>query len=169
MVAVDAACAAAAGFDVDQILHVKVAGEEGLGVADLESIEVCGESLESARHPFVPHQAAARAQFGDATIVEKDTCTGCMAEMLSTFIYLNRAGFGDRLEDLTLVLGTPDEVPSTDRATVIIGKCARAFRDRGLYVPGCPPHGFEITDAACQALDIGKEIVHRTIEELHDF
>jgi len=169
VVAVDAVSATATGFDVDQILHVKLAGEEGLGEADLNRIEVCGESLESTRHPFVPHQAAARAQFGDATIVEKDTCTGCMAEMLSTFIYLNRAGLADRLKDLTLVLGTPDEVTSTNAATAIIGKCARAFRDRGLFVPGCPPHAFEITDAACRVLGIDRGIVRRTIEELHDF
>lgn len=169
VVAVDAVCAALAGFDVEQILHVKLAGEEGLGVADLDKIEVCGETIESARRPFVPHQAAARIQFGNATIVEKDACTGCMGEMVSTFIYLNKAGFGDRLKDLTLMLGTLDEVPPTDGPTVVIGKCARAFRKRGIFVSGCPPHGFEITDAACQALGIDKQAVHRAIEELHDF
>ena len=169
VVAVDAVCTAIAGFEVDQILHVKLAGEEGLGVADLGEIEVRGESVEAIRRPFVPFQAAARAQFGGATIVEKDACTGCMGEMISTFIYLNRAGFGDRLEDLTLVLGTPDEVPPMDVDPVVVGKCARAFRERGVFVPGCPPHGFAITDAACQALGIDAQKVRRAIEELHDF
>ena len=169
VVAVDAVCAALAGFDVEQILHVKLAGEEGLGVADLDKIEVRGERIESSRRPFVPHQAAARIQFGGATVVEKDACTGCMGEMVSTFIYLNRAGFGDRLKDLTLVLGRLDEVPASDGPTIVIGKCARAFRERGIFVSGCPPHGFEITDAACRALGIDEKAVHRAIEELHDF
>lgn len=118
---------------------------------------------------IVPFQAAARAQFGGATIVEKEACTGCMGEMVSTFIYLNRAGFGDRLGDLTLVLGTPDEVPATEIPPVIVGRCARAFRECGAFVPGCPPHGFAITDAACQVLGIDEQKVHRAIEELHDF
>jgi len=169
VVAVDAVCVAVAGFDVNQIFHVKLAGEEGLGTADLDQIEVRGESVAAATRPFVPHQAAARTRFGEATIVEKDACTGCMGEMVSTFIYLNRAGFGDRLKDLTLVLGTPDDVSSTAGAHVIIGKCARTFRVRGVFVPGCPPHGIEITDAACEALGIDEEPVHRAIDELHDF
>jgi len=169
VVAVDAVCAAIMGFNVDQILHVKLAAEERLGVADLGEIKVRGEGIAEASRRFVPYQEAARDRFGAATIIEKKACTGCMGEMVSTFIYLNRAGFGDRLADLTLILGTPGEVPSVRGTPVVIGKCARAYRDLGVFVPGCPPHGIEITDGACEALSIDKETVHRAIAELHDF
>ena len=169
VVAVDAVCATIMGFDAEQIHHVRLAAEAGLGVADLREIEVRGESLAGVFRRFVPYQEAARDRFGAATIIEKNTCTGCMGEMVSTFIYLNKAGFADRLADLTLIMGTPEKVPYVSGTPVVIGKCARAYRHLGVYVPGCPPHGFDITDGACEALNIDREVVHRAIKELHDF
>ena len=56
--------------------------------------------------------------------------------------------------------------PSTP---VVIGKCPRAYRDVGVYVPGCPPHGLQITDGVCEALGPDVEHVHAIIEQLHDF
>ena len=167
VVAVDAVCGAVMGFDIDQILHVKLAAEANLGVADLSKIDVRGEEIEDVKRPFVTYQRAAQDRFGGATIIEKNTCTGCMGEIVSTFIYLSKAGFHDRLADLTLIMGTPDRVPAVHGTPVIIGKCPREFQRLGIFVPGCPPHGIKITDAACEALKIDKDIIHRTIEELH--
>ena len=167
VVAVDAACAAIMGFDGAQILHVRLAAEAGLGVADLRQIDVRGEAIARVTRRFLPFQEAARERFGAATIVEQGACTGCMGEMVSTFIYLRRAGFGDRLAGLALILGTPERVPPLPGTPVIVGQCARAYRDLGVYVPGCPPHGTAITDGACQALGIDAEAVHRAIAELH--
>ena len=169
VVAADAVCAAIMGFDVSQILHVNLAAEAGLGVAALDEIEVRGDSIAEAARRFVTFQEAARDRFGAATIIEKNACTGCMGEMVSTFIYLRKAGFADRLAELTLIMGTPDDVPSLSGTPVVIGKCARAYRDLGVFVPGCPPHGLAITDGACEALGIDKGVVERAIRELHSF
>ena len=169
VVAVDAVCSAVMGFDIDQILHVKLAAEAGLGVANLNQIEVRGERIEDVKRPFLTYQQAARDRFGGVAIIEKNTCTGCMGEIVSTFVYLNKAGFHDRLADLTLIMGTPDYVPALRGRTVVIGRCAREFQHLGVFVPGCPPHGIKITDAACEALNIDKSIVHRTIQDLHSF
>jgi uncharacterized protein (DUF362 family) len=168
VVAVDAVCAALMGFDVDRILHVKLAAEQQLGIADLEKIQVRGEPIAEASRRFVPYQEAARDRFGAATIIEKDACTGCMGEIVSTFTYLKKAGFEDRLKDLTLILGTPDRVPPTSGTPVVVGRCAQAYRDLGVFVPGCPPHGIKITDRACEALGIDEESVHKAIAELHN-
>ena len=169
VVAVDAACAAIVGFDVEQVHHVMLAAEAGLGMADLSQIEVRGERIEDVARPFVTFGQAARDRWGKVTIIEKDACTGCMGEMVSTFIYLREAGYGMQLEDLTLIMGTPEEIPPIEGTPVVLGKCAREHRDLGIYVPGCPPHGRAITDAACEALGIDKADVHKAIERLHDF
>jgi len=169
VVAVDAVCATIAGFDIKDVLHVQLAAEANLGVADMDLIEVRGERIETVKTPFITFLQASRELFGAAKIIEKNTCTGCMGECVSTFIYLNKAGFHDKLADLALVMGTPDETDTLEGNPVIIGRCAKEYRHQGVFVPGCPPHGMEITDAVCDALKIDKSIVHSAIEDLHNF
>lgn len=169
VVAVDSVCATIVGFDTRDILHVQLAAEANLGVADMSLIEVRGEKIETVKTPFISFLQASRELFGAAKIIEKDTCTGCMGECVSTFIYLNKAGFHDKLADLALVMGTPDETDILEENPVIIGRCAKEYRHQGIFVPGCPPHGMKITDAVCEALKIDKSIVHSAIVDLHNF
>jgi uncharacterized protein (DUF362 family) len=169
VVAVDAVCATIAGFEINEIFHVKLAEEAGLGTAELNRIEIRGESIDSVRHPFVPYRQAELDLYGGATIIEKNACTGCMGELVSTFIYLRKAGFHDELSNLALIMGTPDHISPVNSSVVVIGKCAQDYRHMGVFVPGCPPHGLKITDGVCEALDLDKEIVQRAIKELHDF
>ena len=168
VVAIDAVCATIAGFDVGEILHIQGAAKANLGVCDMRLIEVRGERIDSVKHPFIPFLIAARDMFGGATIIEKDTCTGCMGESVSTFIYLNKSGFHDKLRELTIIMGTPEGIPPLRGKPVIIGRCAKEYRNLGLFVPGCPPHGMKINDAVCQALGVDKKTVQRAIFELHN-
>jgi hypothetical protein len=131
-------------------------------------IEVRGERIDSVKHPFIPFLTATRDMFGGASIIEKNTCTGCMGESVSTFIYLNKAGFHDKLRGLTMIMGTPGEIPPLQRKPVVIGRCAKGYRHLGVFVPGCPPHGMKINDAVCQALRVDKKTVQRAIFELHN-
>jgi hypothetical protein len=169
VVAVDAVCAAIVGFDAKDILHVQLSAEAGIGISDLDHIKIHGETIEAVMHRFVPYLEAAQHLFGGATIIEKNTCTGCMGEMVSTFIYLKKAGFENRLPDLTLLFGTPEELGPLKVTPVVVGKCAKEFKNRGIFVPGCPPHGKKITEGACEALGIDKDVVRCTINDLHDF
>ncbi len=167
VVAVDAVSAAVAGFDPQEILHVKLAAEANLGVADLSRIEIKGERIESVRRPFIPFLQAARELFGGATVIEKSACTGCMGECVSAFIYLNKAGFSHRLPELKLIMGMPDEVPLAQETPVIVGRCSKEHQHLGVFVAGCPPHGISITKGICEALGIDWDGVHRTVVELH--
>lgn len=167
VVAVDAVCATVMGFDIDEILHVRLAAEAGLGEADLDRIDVYGERIANVARPFQPYAEAAIERFGAVTIIESNTCTGCWGEMESAFLYLNEAGFADRLKELVLVVGTPDEIPNLDATPVIVGKCPSDHRELGVWVGGCPPHGIKLTDAICEALGIDKAAVHAKIEEMH--
>lgn len=168
VVAVDTVSATIAGFDVGEILHIQGAAEANLGVCDLGLIEVRGERMDRVQHPFIPFLEEARHLYGGAKIIEKDTCTGCMGESVSTFIYLNKAGFHYKLKELTIIMGTPERIPPLGRKPVVIGRCAKEYRHLGLFVPGCPPHGMKINDAVCQALGVDKRTVQRAIFELHN-
>ena len=54
-VAVDSVAAAVMGFDPREIGYLQYAQEAGLGIADLEQINVVGDPIAQVRRPFVPH------------------------------------------------------------------------------------------------------------------
>ncbi len=167
VVAVDAVCASMMGFDAGEILHIKLAGEAGVGVADLEQIEIRGEPIALSARRVVRYAEAAKKRFGAVTLIEESTCTGCWGEMESAFLYINRAGYNYRLEDLTMILGMPDELPPLQHTPLVVGKCPLQYRELGVYVPGCPPHGLKIADGICEVLGIPKEEIHAVIEQMH--
>ena len=169
VVAVDTVCASIAGFDVEDLFHIQLAAEAGLGVADLKEIDIFGEKIDAVKRPFIPFLEASKELFGGATLIEKNTCTGCMGELVSLFIYLKEAGFKDRLSDLTLIAGTPEDVEGMNSLPLVIGRCAKEHKERGVFVPGCPPHGIKITEGACEVLGLDKKEVRRTVDALHDF
>ena len=166
-VSVDAVCASIMKLNVKKVLHIELAEEQKLGIADLDSIQVRGEDISSVAREFRLYNRAFRERFKDLMIVEKDTCSGCMGELVSMLIYLDKAGYKEKLRELTLVMGTPLRVPEDTRKKVIVGKCAKNFQDEGLYVPGCPPQGGAIVYAACKALNIDKNKVQEVIKNLH--
>ena len=169
VVAVDTVCAALSGFHVKDLFHIQLAAEAGLGIADLNQIDIFGERIDVVKRSFIPFIEASKDLFAGATIIEKNTCTGCMGELVSLFIYLKEAGFKDKLSDLTLIAGTPEDVEGMNATPLVIGKCAKEHKELGVFVPGCPPHGIKITEGACEALGIDKNEVRRTVDALHDF
>ena len=52
----------------------------------LDKVRFIGEPIAAVRTRFVPYQEAARERFGAVMIIERNTCTGCMGELASTFI-----------------------------------------------------------------------------------
>jgi len=54
-VAADAVCAKVMGFEPMEISYLYYGNKLGLGIADLDEIEILGDSLEKAKNRFVPH------------------------------------------------------------------------------------------------------------------
>lgn len=166
-VAVDSVCARIIGLDIDRIMHVNLAQKAGLGVADPVRIDVKGERIESVTRKFLSFSGSFQAKFGALDLIEKNACTGCTGELPSTLRYLCHAGVGEKLAQLTLIMGNPEEVRITREVCVVIGQCAKRYAYLGVYVPGCPPNALIITDRICEAMNINKRSVHRIIRELH--
>jgi hypothetical protein len=53
-VALDTVAAQVMGFDPDQIEHVQLCAQHGLGTADRERIMLAGEQIETVKESFVP-------------------------------------------------------------------------------------------------------------------
>jgi hypothetical protein len=82
-------------------------------------------------------------------------------------IYLREAGYDSKLGELTVIMGTPEKIPSLEAKPLIVGRCAHKHRELGVFVPGCPPHGTAITEKACELLGMDQEKVRTAIEKLH--
>ncbi len=77
-------------------------------------------------------------------------CSGCTNELVSAIIYMKEAGYGKKLEDLTVIIGNPSRPKVTDKAAVL-GKCAKDFKHLEHYAAGCPPKEKDMIYALCKA------------------
>lgn len=166
-VAVDTVCSRIIGLDPAMVFHLQLAEEKGLGTTDMSQIQIRGSRIEDVSRRFKPFSEVFKSRFGMVNLIEKNTCTGCMGEIYSTFIYLREAGYENELGGLTVIMGTPEEIKDVKGVPLVVGKCADPQRELGVFVPGCPPHGTAITEKACQVLGLDWKKVHHTIEELH--
>lgn len=155
-VAVDSVCARLMGFDSSKIQYLNLAQEACLGISDSSKIKVVGERLEDVARKFRPFYEALRGRYPTVELIEKNACTGCIGEITNMLGLLEISGLTSQIGDLKLVVGTPDEIPE-DGKKVIIGNCSTKFKDVGIFVAGCPPHGREIALAVSKAFNLDEE------------
>lgn len=158
VVAVDAVASAVIGLDPMEVDTTRIAHEQRLGIADLSSIEVLGESVESVRRPFArPDIALDPELFPGVRIVAGDYCRSCQ--------YYTRRGLDNLVEEgllggdreLTIILGKEPPAPYRLSGKVImLGDCClasesiRRLRDYLLLdgrlqtVYACPPMQFRM-------------------------
>lgn len=142
-VAADSVAAAVMGIDPLEIEYVKLAFEQGLGCADLSRIEVVGLRIEEVKRPFkrLKLDFASYREKG-IEIYEKGACSGCRSTM-EAFIayYMESKGRLGLLKGYTLIFGQNVKIPDEHEGKLInIGLCTKKFREKGEYIPGCPPH-----------------------------
>jgi uncharacterized protein (DUF362 family) len=157
-VALDAVAGAAMGLDPGEVDTTRIAGEAGLGEADLEKIEVMGESLEAVRRPFArPDVELSEEKFPGLTVHGGDYCRSCAYYIRRGLDRLKAEGRLDADHPLALVVGKDPEVPEHIACPVaLVGDCAlasesvRPLRDRLLLegrlhaLYACPPMEFRI-------------------------
>ena len=145
--AADMIGAAVMGFDISKIKFIKYAIESGLGPKSLDEIDVLGWPIDSVRKQFITAESAVKKQYDEMgmNVISKNACSGCWAEF--RHIYYSLGQDRAKLKGTTFVLGQAREMPCLDKC-IIMGNCAKAVADQGVFVPGCPPHHKEIEKAA---------------------
>ena len=145
--ATDMVGATVMGFDIAKVKFIEYAIEAGIGPGSLDEIEVLGCPIDSVRRQFVTAESVVKEQYAEMgiNIVSQNVCSGCWAEFRHIYYSLGKSR--NQLKGTTFVLGQVEDMPSTDKC-VIIGKCAKAVADRGIFVKGCPPNHEEIEKAA---------------------
>ena len=157
-VALDAVAGAVMGFDPGEVDTTRLAGEAGLGEADLANIEVLGESIASVRRPFAkPDVDLSEDKLPGLRLYAGDYCRSCSYYIRRGLDRLKREGLLNAAHPLAVVVGKDPVVPEDiDCPVVILGDCAlgspsvKPLRDRLLLrgklntVYSCPPMEFRI-------------------------
>ena len=152
-------------IDPKEIQYLNRAGQEGIGVADLEQIKVLGEKIQDVKSPFELPPTGLLDSVDSIDVYDKDACSGCMAwlsaaisQFYDEFLELDKI-LKKNGEKFYVALGTnicQDDIPDNIRdKTIYYGKCAmKQFKEFecGECVKGCPPALLEDLTTAMQRL-----------------
>ncbi len=146
-IAVDAVCCRLMGYDPATIPHLKMLHDRGLGPISLDEIDLQNKKfLESRQRSFINPDLNLALSPRFRVFQGKDICRGgCLAMLRSILDGYGMVDGWDSLGDLTIIIGKGVDVPENElegrskRRTIVFGDCAQEFKDRGIFVKGCPP------------------------------
>ncbi|MBN2325224.1 MAG: DUF362 domain-containing protein [Spirochaetes bacterium] len=140
-VAADAVASSVMGVDPENVGYIQLATQQGLGCADLSSIEVCGASIEQVKRPFSLLSLDLERYEREYGIRfhESGACSGCR-QTIYTLLNNYMKGNLDRMRDYTIIYGQTVKPPEEIKGKLLsFGTCTRNYKKRGDYIPGCPP------------------------------
>ena len=148
VLAVDMTAAAVMGFVPEEIEHIRMAAEHGLGPAGSGEIQVVGEPVEAIRRKFLP-AVPTMPDSDRARIINYQACSGCMGAAAIAISRLTDMGFFEAWggERLTLVIGT--KVPAgvgAEPDTFLLGNCAVRKESGGRVIQGCAPSALDVAN-----------------------
>ena len=141
-VAADAVCTRIMGFDPEKIEHIRFAQEAGLGTLDMENIDIVGERIENWTGKFCfsspknPFELVKKAG-GKIKIIQGNPCSACLNELgESLALWENQL---EDFKDLIILVGPKAKPHVSCRHVILFGNCLKKYKDKGVYVAGCPP------------------------------
>ncbi|MEM3594446.1 MAG: DUF362 domain-containing protein, partial [Candidatus Jordarchaeaceae archaeon] len=151
VISTDSVAATIMTINPREVEHLRIASEQGFGEIDIGKIEIRGEKLENAIVPDFKHcckieeageyYSRAMGIDGKMEICGTDYCSGCLNATVGVVWVVTNYTEGET-EPFTLVMGTDGEVPKNARGRVyIVGNCQARNREKGVFLPGCPPSG----------------------------
>ena len=172
LVAVDSVCGRIGGFEPEEAPITLRAAERGLGIADLDQIEVVGERIEDVARRFL------RAAEDDPVMVEgfriitgETACTGCRTTTMSALKDMETSNFVKYLKGVVVITGQDAVMPEeVNPARVVhVGRCIPKEERGRHYAPGCPPSMTLIADKIVGVTEKDKKVVGKANEETGAF
>ena len=144
--ATDAVACRLMEIDPMDVPHLRLAAERGYGVLDATKIDVSPEDWRSLSKPFAAPPNDLSIEFPDVDILDVKSCSACQSTLL-LFLKRYEKEMREYLPgDATIAIGAGhDDLPP---GTICVGNCIRKeLREKGVFIPGCPPVGSEILSA----------------------
>jgi len=147
-VAVDAVTNAVMGFEPEEWGCIATAAKSGIGIADLNKIEVVGEPISTVQRRFKRFEEAMEEMpfpEGFQILMDEKACSGCRNIVTEVLLAVKDAGQLDRAAGWTVIAGKLDKLPDVDREKLLfIGACTTKFRNEGIFVGGCAPNNRDV-------------------------
>jgi uncharacterized protein (DUF362 family) len=145
-VAVDAVSAYVMGFERGEVRHISYAEDRGIGIGDLERIEIVGSMVQEVRRPFRrPSLEGLLLDFKDVSIVAGQGCSGCREATVVGLSGMSEAEL-ERIGSAVVVMGSDVELTERDRQKrlFLVGNCTLKSDLEGYRIEGCPPPGVHV-------------------------
>lgn len=140
-VALDLTACDVIGLDTDKVDYFKVAAEAGFGTIDRNDIEVVGEKIKDVyKKLWIPYIGGMN-RWTEYNILCENACSSCQAMLALNMETLKAIGEYDKNAGKTIVIGRKDSIPDDipKEKLILHGNCTKKWRDRGLWIEGCPP------------------------------
>ena len=151
-VATDAVASVVMGFGAREDPIVDLAAKSGLGVANLEDIEIVGVDIAKVQRRFKRCSEAlserVTGQRGFQLLTDDKTCTGCKNTILQVLLNFEKTNRLDELKGWIIAAGQLDELPDVDKERLLlVGVCLAKHKKEGVFVRGCPPLDRDLINA----------------------
>ena len=145
--AADAVACRLMGTQAEHVPHLSMGADRGYGVIDPDRMTVTPECWQDWILPFARPPENLTIEFPNITVLDNNSCSACQSTLL---LFLQR--YHDRLFDyfpsqsgINIAIGSGHtELPE---GPLCLGNCTSNQRERGIFVPGCPPVGSQILAA----------------------
>jgi uncharacterized protein (DUF362 family) len=145
--AADAVACALMGLNAHSIPHLRISAEQGLGIIDLDKINISPDNWEDFGSDFETSPDNLSIEFPNVNIMDNQSCSACQSTLL---LFLQHHGeelseYIPKGEVLNMAIGKGHE--TVPEGTICIGNCTEKHREKGTFVSGCPPVSSEIQKA----------------------
>lgn len=141
-VATDAVCSRIIRMQPEDIRHIKLAAETGLGTIDFDKIEIVGQTLENVipeHFQKPPRSIEGLSPYSQIQVIPGNPCSNCVAGLASYLHgYLPKEKVAQAVSQVEILIGAKAKSKMTGRE-IAIGNCLKRYKGKLPFISGCPP------------------------------
>ena len=148
-VAADAVASRLMGFSPQDIPHLRLISERGMGEIDLSKLRIDPDNYLALQERFEPPPEKISFEYPDVEVHDEESCSACLS---TVFLFLKRyykelEPYYYENEKLNLAIGKG--VINCPEGTVYVGNCSCILENAkgSLKVAGCPPVASQIWES----------------------
>jgi hypothetical protein len=153
VLAVDMIAASLLGYGIDEVRHLKIASQSGIGPESIEDIKVFNPPDNETKKMVIDasQKKGPEYQLRDLKIIEKGTCSSCKGAMVAAMRRLSREGYSPACvvamgQLLTEEKEKLEQARNNETPIVGVGQCgSKVVQDYSINnIKGCPARAEQI-------------------------